>query len=361
MSDVGLDGQNCFSSTTLLDSANLSPPYIFRFSLKRVALDLYFAAVAGSVSTATRCDTVMELTGIAHDCSEDVEDRDVGFLQAFLVDTNAMRPQCVQAQAWLELDCPEMQELLDVNGGVREDVEGLTENLRRKASAGRRLYIVNHDVHAAHGTDLWLRFVSAMLQWLSTCTQTSWSFAIICPQNPGDREETESIVRLGFQPAYVDHAGGDDGSDSEPFSEFWYLIPERLAGTTQHNVAAAFLMGLHPRLGSTSPVATLDENIASIILNFLFRVPSQMEAKRLLESLLAPPPSVSERDRPLVGLIQYVASQCWQKDVYRSTHPIPEALVLERFLLDPGITGPPGEHFLYWDQISYTRFLFDFW
>jgi len=206
----------------------------------------------------------LTVTGITHDCSEDVEDRDDG--------------------------C--------------------------------RLYIVNHDVHAAHGTDLWLRFVSAMLQWLSTCTQTSWSFAIICPQNPGDREETESIVRLGFQPAYVDHAGGDDGSDSEPFSEFWYLIPERLAGTTQHNVAAAFLMGLHPRLGSTSPVATLDENIASIILNFLFRVPSQMEAKRLLESLLAPPPSVSERDRPLVGLIQYVASQCWQIDGYRSTHPI---------------------------------------
>ena len=32
----------------------------------------------------------------------------------------------------------------------------------------------------------------------------------------------------------------------------------------------------------------------------------------------------------------------------------------ERFLRDLGITGPPGEHLLYWDQISYTRFLFDF-
>jgi len=34
---------------------------------------------------------------------------------------------------------------------------------------------------------------------------------------------------------------------------------------------------------------------------------------------------------------------------------------LKRFLRDLGITGPPGEHLLYWDQISYTRFLFDFW
>ena len=33
----------------------------------------------------------------------------------------------------------------------------------------------------------------------------------------------------------------------------------------------------------------------------------------------------------------------------------------ERFLRDLGITGPPGEHLPYWDQIPYTRFLFDFW
>jgi len=38
-----------------------------------------------------------------------------------------------------------------------------------------------------------------------------------------------------------------------------------------------------------------------------------------------------------------------------------EALVLERLLRDVGITGPPGEHLPYWDQIPYTRFLFDFW
>ena len=34
---------------------------------------------------------------------------------------------------------------------------------------------------------------------------------------------------------------------------------------------------------------------------------------------------------------------------------------LKRFLRDLGITGPSGEHLPYWDQISYTRFLFDFW
>jgi len=28
---------------------------------------------------------------------------------------------------------------------------------------------------------------------------------------------------------------------------------------------------------------------------------------------------------------------------------------------DLGITGTPGEHLPYWDQIPYTRFLFDFW
>ena len=36
-------------------------------------------------------------------------------------------------------------------------------------------------------------------------------------------------------------------------------------------------------------------------------------------------------------------------------------LVFERLLRDLGITGPPGEHLPYWDQIPYTRFLFDFW
>jgi len=36
----------------------------------------------------------------------------------------------------------------------------------------------------------------------------------------------------------------------------------------------------------------------------------------------------------------------------------PEA---ERFLRDLKIAGPPGEYLPYWDQISYTRFLFDFW
>ena len=36
-------------------------------------------------------------------------------------------------------------------------------------------------------------------------------------------------------------------------------------------------------------------------------------------------------------------------------------LKLQRFLRDLGITGPPGEHLPYWDQIPYTRFLFDFW
>ena len=38
-----------------------------------------------------------------------------------------------------------------------------------------------------------------------------------------------------------------------------------------------------------------------------------------------------------------------------------EALFFERLLRDLGITGPPGEHLPYWDQIPYTRFLFDFW
>ena len=32
-----------------------------------------------------------------------------------------------------------------------------------------------------------------------------------------------------------------------------------------------------------------------------------------------------------------------------------------RLLRDHGITGPPGEHLPYWDQIPYTRFLFDLW
>ena len=36
-------------------------------------------------------------------------------------------------------------------------------------------------------------------------------------------------------------------------------------------------------------------------------------------------------------------------------------LKLKRFLRDLGITGPSGEHLPYWDQISYTRFLFEFW
>ena len=38
-----------------------------------------------------------------------------------------------------------------------------------------------------------------------------------------------------------------------------------------------------------------------------------------------------------------------------------EALVLERLHQDLEITGPLGEHLPYWDQIPYTRFLFDFW
>ena len=33
---------------------------------------------------------------------------------------------------------------------------------------------------------------------------------------------------------------------------------------------------------------------------------------------------------------------------------------LKRPLWDLEIAGPPGEHLPYWDQISYTRFLFDF-
>ena len=37
-----------------------------------------------------------------------------------------------------------------------------------------------------------------------------------------------------------------------------------------------------------------------------------------------------------------------------------EALVFERLLRNLGITGPPGELLPYWDQIPYTRFLFDF-
>ena len=41
-------------------------------------------------------------------------------------------------------------------------------------------------------------------------------------------------------------------------------------------------------------------------------------------------------------------------------HP-PKLWSLKRFLRDLGITGPPGEHLPYWDQIPYTRFLFDFW
>ena len=39
----------------------------------------------------------------------------------------------------------------------------------------------------------------------------------------------------------------------------------------------------------------------------------------------------------------------------------PKLWSLKRFLRDPGITGPPGELLPYWDQIPYTRFLFDFW
>ena len=34
---------------------------------------------------------------------------------------------------------------------------------------------------------------------------------------------------------------------------------------------------------------------------------------------------------------------------------------LKRPLWDLEIAGPPGEHLPYWAQISYTRFLFDFW
>jgi len=37
------------------------------------------------------------------------------------------------------------------------------------------------------------------------------------------------------------------------------------------------------------------------------------------------------------------------------------SLLPPRFLRDLEITGPSGEHLPYWDQISYTRFLFDFW
>ena len=39
----------------------------------------------------------------------------------------------------------------------------------------------------------------------------------------------------------------------------------------------------------------------------------------------------------------------------------PKLWSLKRLLRDLGITGPPGEHLPYWDQIPYTRFLFDFW
>jgi len=39
----------------------------------------------------------------------------------------------------------------------------------------------------------------------------------------------------------------------------------------------------------------------------------------------------------------------------------PKIWFLKRFLRDPGLKGPPGEHLPYWDQIPYTRFLFDFW
>jgi len=37
------------------------------------------------------------------------------------------------------------------------------------------------------------------------------------------------------------------------------------------------------------------------------------------------------------------------------------SMKLKKFLRDLGITSPPGEHLPYWDPISYTRFLFDFW
>ena len=40
---------------------------------------------------------------------------------------------------------------------------------------------------------------------------------------------------------------------------------------------------------------------------------------------------------------------------------IPLSEANKRFLRDLGITGPSGEHLPYWDQIPYTRFLFDFW
>jgi hypothetical protein len=46
----------------------------------------------------------------------------------------------------------------------------------------------------------------------------------------------------------------------------------------------------------------------------------------------------------------------WMMNPDYESH-IPPASVL----IKQSNTGPPGEHLPYWDQIPYTRFLFDFW
>ena len=56
----------------------------------------------------------------------------------------------------------------------------------------------------------------------------------------------------------------------------------------------------------------------------------------------------------------YKVSGPRRDSVYNPLKPF-KFLKLKRFLRDLGITGPPGEHLPYWDQIPYTRILFDFW
>jgi len=56
----------------------------------------------------------------------------------------------------------------------------------------------------------------------------------------------------------------------------------------------------------------------------------------------------------------YKVSGPRRDSVYNPLKPF-KFLKLKRFLRNLGITGLSGEHLPYWDQIPYTRFLFDFW
>ena len=80
-------------------------------------------------------------------------------------------------------------------------------------------------------------------------------------------------------------------------------------------------------------------------------VPLLLVSPTLHHSRCAPPP----HPNPF-----FACSTTPACDLFALVSALSFSTKLKRFLRDLEIAGPPGEHLPYWDQISYTRSLFDF-